>query len=71
MSLERLKADYLMIDIECRRKAISKYMNDLYNFKNVTTVPTSEVFNWIGAIHRDIKKLNDLIKREDSNAKTK
>lgn len=62
MSVERVKANFLMIDIELRRKAISKYMNDLYNFKNVTTVPTSEVFNWIGAIHRDIEKLNKLIK---------
>lgn len=62
MNIERLQADYLMTYIEHRRKTISKYMNDLYNFKNVTTVPTSEVFNWIGAIHRDIEKLNSLIK---------
>lgn len=62
MSIERLKANLLMIEIECRRKIISQYMNDLYNFKKITTVPTSEVFNWIGAIHRDIEKLNALIK---------
>lgn len=58
-ALEEIR--FIGTGIELRRKILSKYMNDLYNYKQVTTVPTSQVFNWFGDIHRDVDKILSLL----------